>query len=124
VDVSYGLLPGSTDSKTEHKFGKLGAGAMIGYAPCLNRGMFEGLKKVADEKEIPRQIEIMNDDTGGTNADVISVVKGGVKTALVSIPLRYMHTSVETADLSDIEAAGKLIAAFIESSDLGGGKSE
>ncbi|MCL2037101.1 MAG: M42 family peptidase, partial [Oscillospiraceae bacterium] len=52
--------------------------------------------------------------TGGTNADSITIVKGGIKTALVSIPLRYMHTPVETVDLSDIESAGKLLAEFIK----------
>jgi endoglucanase len=110
VDVSYGLSPGGD----KHKCGELGKGPMIGYAPSLNRGMFEGLKKTADEWELPYQLEIMNRDTGGTNADTITVVKGGVRTALISIPLRYMHTPVETADLSDIETAGQLIAAFVE----------
>jgi len=76
--------------------------------------MSDGLIKTAQEWEIPYQLEIMNRDTGGTNADVISLVKGGVKTALVSIPLKYMHMPVETASIADIEAAGQLIAAFIE----------
>jgi endoglucanase len=110
VDVSYGMSPGGV----EHKCGELGGGAMIGYAPSLNRTLFEMLKNTAADRDIPHQIEIMNRDTGGTNADTISTVKGGIKTALISIPLRYMHTPVETADLGDIEAAGKLIAAFIE----------
>jgi len=114
VDVSYGLSPHCSDPKTEYKCGKLGGGPMIGYAPSLCREMFEGLKRTADEWDIKYQLEIMNRDTGGTNADSISTVKGGVKTALVSIPLRYMHTAVETACLEDIEAAGQLIAAFVE----------
>jgi endoglucanase len=112
VDVSYGLSPGC--SSIEHKCGKLGGGPMLGYAPTLNREMFEGFKKIAREHDVAYQLEIMSRDTGGTNADSITTVKGGVKTALVSIPLRYMHTPVETADISDIEAAGHLIAAFIE----------
>jgi endoglucanase len=113
VDVSYGTTPGC--SSIAHKCGELGKGPMIGYAPALNREMFEEMKKVAQINSIPYQVEIMNGDTGGTNADSITTVKGGVRTALISIPLRYMHTPVETADLSDIEAAGKLIAKFIES---------
>jgi endoglucanase len=112
VDVSYGMSPGCA----EHKCGKLGGGVMIGYAPSLNRSMFEMLKNSAADRAIAHQIEIMNRDTGGTNADTISLTKSGVKTALLSIPLRYMHTPVETADLGDIEAVGKLIAAFIEGS--------
>ena len=113
VDVSYGLSAG-LDSKTAAACGELGKGPMIGYSPALNRDMFEGLKKAAQKHDIPYQLEIMGGDTGGTNADSITMVKGGVRTALVSIPLRYMHTLVETADLSDIEAAGKLIAKFVE----------
>jgi endoglucanase len=112
VDVSYGMSPDC--SAVEHKCGKLGEGPMIGYAPSLNREMFEGMKKIAGRCDIPYQLEIMHRDTSGTNADPIGIVRGGVKTALVSIPVRYMHTPVETADLSDIEAAGKLIAAFVE----------
>jgi len=109
VDVSYGMSPGCP----ERKCGKLDGGPMIGYAPALDRDMFERLKTVAGKLGVPHQLEIMNRDTGGTNADVISLVKGGVKTALVSIPLRYMHTPVETASVADIENTGRLIAAFI-----------
>ncbi|MDR0197289.1 MAG: M20/M25/M40 family metallo-hydrolase [Oscillospiraceae bacterium] len=110
VDVSYAHSPGCK----KHKCGKSGGGPMLGLAPSLDREMFERLKKTADEWEIPYQLEIMNRDTGGTNADEISLAKGGVKTALVSIPLRYMHTPVETLALSDVEATGQLIAAYIE----------
>jgi endoglucanase len=113
VDVSFGACGSLT--ATEGKVGKLGDGPMLGYAPSLNRKMFEKLKTTAVEQNIPYQLEIMGRDTGGTNADSISIAKGGVKTALVSVPLRYMHTPVETADLSDIEAAGKLIAAYCSS---------
>jgi endoglucanase len=112
VDVSYGTTPGC--SSVAHKCGELGKGPMIGYAPALSREMFEGMKKIAAENEISYQLEIMNGDTGGTNADSVTTVKGGVRTSLLSIPLRYMHTPVETADLSDIEATGKLIARFVE----------
>jgi len=112
VDVSYGMSPGCP----ERKCGKLDGGPMIGYAPALDRNMFERLKKTAADKNIPYQLEIMNRDTGGTNADVISLIKGGVKTALVSIPLRYMHTPIETVSVADIENTARLIAAF-----MGGG---
>ncbi|MCL2070836.1 MAG: M20/M25/M40 family metallo-hydrolase [Oscillospiraceae bacterium] len=113
VDVSYGLSPG-LENKASTSVGRLGEGPMIGYAPSLNRGMFEGLKKTAVQCDIPYQLEIMSKGTSGTNADPIGIVRGGVKTALVSIPLRYMHTPVETVALSDIEAVGKLIAEFVE----------
>ncbi|MCL2754857.1 MAG: M42 family peptidase [Oscillospiraceae bacterium] len=118
VDVSF-AASGNLAAR-EGKVGELGKGAMLGYAPALNRTMFEMLKNTAIDCNLPYQSEIMNGDTGGTNADTVSVAKGGVKTALVSIPLRYMHTPVEVADLGDIESAGMLIARFIEGGIEGG----
>ena len=55
----------------------------------------------------------MNGRTG-TNADHITISKGGIKTALVSLPQKYMHTPIETVDVRDIESSAKLIAEFIE----------
>ena len=49
----------------------------------------------------------------GTNADQINISRGGVKTALLSIPLRYMHTQVEVIDTKDVEYTAELIAAYI-----------
>ena len=49
----------------------------------------------------------------GTDADVISRENAGIPTALLSIPLRYMHTPTETVDLRDIAAVGELMAAYI-----------
>lgn len=49
----------------------------------------------------------------GTNADAISVSEKGVKTALISIPQRYMHQSVETVDIADIENTAWLICSYI-----------
>ena len=62
---------------------------------------------------IPYQKEIMNGRTG-TNADHITISKGGIPSVLVSLPLRYMHTPVETVDVRDIESCAKLIAEFLE----------
>jgi endoglucanase len=112
VDVSYGLSPAGDSVK--HKCGVLGKGVMIGYAPVLNREMFEEMKKISAENGIDCQFEIMGGDTGGTNADSVTVVKGGVRTSLLSIPLRYMHTTVETVCLADIESTGRLIAGYVK----------
>lgn len=112
VDVSFA----AAHSMTEKKYGRLGKGPMIGYAPILNAKMSDKLKSIAKEKEIPYQVEIMGDDTG-TNADVIAVTKGGIRTGLISVPLRNMHTGAEIISVSDIENSAKLIAEYI----LGGG---
>ena len=49
----------------------------------------------------------------GTNADGITLSRGGVRTGLISLPLRYMHTPAEVVRLSDMEAIGRLLAAWL-----------
>lgn len=112
VDVSFADAP---DMPSE-KCGKLNKGPMIGIAPVLDYRISQKLKTVAEEKKIPYQLELMGDSTG-TNADHIAISKGGIKTGLVSIPQRNMHTGVEIIAVDDVENAAKLIAEYI----LGGG---
>ena len=109
VDVSFATTPDSN----EKECGKMNGGAMIGYSPILCREYSDLLVDIAKEKNIPYQKEIMNGRTG-TNADHITISKGGVPSALVSLPQRYMHTPVEVADIRDIENCAKLIAEFLE----------
>ena len=108
VDVSYGDYPGGAENKTW----KLGAGVMIGISPVLDRELFDKMKDTAQRNNIPCQIEVMGGKTG-TDADSISVARAGVRCALLSIPLRNMHTPVEAVSLSDIENTGRLIAGFV-----------
>lgn len=112
VDVSFADAP---DMPSE-KCGKLGKGPMIGFAPVLDRKISGKLKEIAENKNIPYQFEVMGDSTG-TNADDIAISKGGIKTGLVSIPQRNMHTGVEIISLDDVENSARLIAEYI----LGGG---
>lgn len=112
VDVSFADAP----DMPSNKCGKLGKGPMIGVAPVLDRKISQALKATAEKAEIPYQLEIMSDLTG-TNADHIAISKGGIKTGLVSIPQRNMHTGVEVVSLDDIEGCAQLIAEYI----LGGG---
>lgn len=108
-DVSFAVSKGVSSEQA----GKLGKGPMIGISPTLDREMSDKLKKIAQEKNIPYQIEVMNGKTG-TDADNIAVTKCGVKTALLSIPQRYMHTPCEVLDMEDIRNTGELLAAFIK----------
>ena len=65
-------------------------------------------------------MEIMNGRTG-THADEIAITKSGIKTGLVSFPLKYMHTPVEMIDVTDIDNSARLIAAFcVEQAKKGG----
>lgn len=112
VDVSFADAP---DMPSE-KVGKLNKGPMIGIAPVLDYKISQKLKAVAEEKKIPYQLEMMGDSTG-TNADHIAISKGGIRTGLVSIPQRNMHTGVEIVSVEDVENSARLIAEYI----LGGG---
>ena len=108
IDVSFG--DGPDISKEE--CGKLSEGAMIGYSPALDGVISKKLTNIAKENGIPAQSEIMGARTG-TDADVISVTRQGVRTGLVSIPLRNMHTAAEVVDLKDIKAVCDLLEKYI-----------
>jgi endoglucanase len=77
----------------------------------LHPDVFELLHDTAEAEGIPFTLEVSRADTY-TDADAVYLSRRGVPTGLVSIPLRYMHSPVETADLADIEGAVRLIAAF------------
>lgn len=109
VDVSFAASPIENGSITT----KLGKGPMVGMSPSLNVDISRIMVDLAKTHDIPFQYEGMGGSTG-TNADKIGVVRGGVKTALLSVPLRYMHTPVEVADLADIENTARLMAAFVK----------
>ncbi len=108
VDVSFASAPGVSSEK----YAVLGGGTMIGYGPSLDYEMSRKLAGIAENKKIPNQPEVMGRKTG-TNCDEIQVAGKGIKTALLSIPLRNMHTAVELCDLEDIENTAKLMAEYI-----------
>lgn len=108
VDVSFGVAPGVAKDLG----GELGKGPMIGFAAILDREMSKALVKIAEENEINYQSEVMSRSTG-TNADFVSISAQGIKTALVSVPLRSMHTVVEVVNTKDVEAAARLIGEYI-----------
>ncbi len=107
VDVGFASQPGVAPEQS----GELGKGPMIGCAPTLDYGMTAALRRLADEKNIPWQHDIMGGSTG-TNADEIAVSRGGVRCGLVSIPERSMHTAAEVVDIDDIENVAKLLAEY------------
>jgi endoglucanase len=108
VDVSMAEMP---DERPE-QCGVLGGGPMIGFAPVLDRALSRLLVDTAKEKNIPFQREIMASRTG-TDADAFAISREGVRTGLVSIPLRFMHSPSELLVLSDIEDTARLLAAVI-----------
>jgi endoglucanase len=108
TDVSFAYTP---DAK-KHECGEMGKGAMIGVSPSLDKNIANELKALAKDRNIPYQLEIMGGSTG-TDADSVCVSHGGIRTGLISIPEKYMHTPVEVVDTEDIMAVGRLMAAFV-----------
>ncbi|MGB9840907.1 M42 family metallopeptidase [Thermovenabulum sp.] len=112
VDVGHGNIP---DLPEEETF-KLGKGPVIALGPNIHPKIYERLKNLADEYKIPYQID-PNPSYTGTDAWSIQITRAGVPTGLISIPLRYMHTTVETLNTEDIKLIGRLLALFIASVD-------
>ena len=108
VDVSFGAFQGIPSQKT----GKLSKGPMICISPITDRFMTNNLIDICEKENIPYQREVCGSSTG-TNADIISVTKSGVRTALVSVPLLNMHTAAETISMYDVENTAKLIADYV-----------
>lgn len=108
VDVSFGNGIGIKDEEC----GKLGGGAMIGFSPTLDSGISAKLVLLAEDCKIKYQTEVMGGRTG-TNADVISVSRGGVRACTVSVPLRNMHTEAELLKISDLESVCDLLVKYI-----------
>ncbi|WP_303721988.1 M42 family metallopeptidase [Malonomonas rubra] len=90
---------------------------MVGEGPVIARGaninpvLFDLLMQIAEAEKIPVQVIGVPRATG-TDANAMQLSRGGVATALVGIPLRYMHTPVEVLSLSDLENAIKLLTSF------------
>ena len=112
IDVGFGRAPGLSEAETI----ELDKGPSIGLGPNFHPVMCEKLADVAKNREIPYQVEVIP-ARGGTDAWAIQVSQEGIPTALLSIPLRYMHTVVETACLKDIDRTGHLLASFISTLD-------
>ena len=79
----------------------------------MTRWMTERMLSKAREQGIPYQLEVMSGHTG-TNGWEMQISREGVATSVLSLPLKYMHTPVETLSLADMEGVAKLLAAFAE----------
>ncbi len=108
VDVGFGDDPYTEKSSVID----LGKGPSIGISPTLDRAFTKELVVICKEKAIPYQHDVMGGRTG-TNADSINNTGKGVKTALLSVPLRYMHTGIEVINIDDIENTARVIAEYL-----------
>jgi endoglucanase len=108
VDVGFGAQQGVSDTESVSMDG----GPAIAKGPNIHPLMHERLTAIAKDNELPHQLELSPGATD-TDAWAIQVAREGIPTALLSIPLRYMHTSVETVCVKDIQRTGRLMALFI-----------
>lgn len=109
IDVTFdGGTLGDSERETY-----LGGGPVIAIGPNIHPKLRKKLTQIAKEYNIPYQIEI-NEASTGTDAWDIQVTRQGIPTLLVSIPLKYMHSSVEIVNIQDIKNTGRLIARLIE----------
>ncbi len=110
VDVTHATDAPGIEIKDLGKH-PLGSGPVVSRGATLHPALFELLCEGARAQEIPFTIEASGRHTG-TDADAVHISRGGVPTALVSIPIRYMHSPVEPVCIDDVHAAAALIAAM------------
>lgn len=111
VDVTWASdAPGTDPADTGEV--KLGSGPVLCMGSAVNKKMNRLLQEIAREKGIPVQWELAPGRTG-TDGDSVNLTGGGVPMALVSIPLRYMHSSVEVGSWKDLENCIELVSEFL-----------
>jgi putative aminopeptidase FrvX len=112
VDVTFATDAPGTDEKElgRHKFG---SGPVLTRGSTLDPTVFELLHAAGEAEKIPFTVSASSRATG-TDADAFHISRGGIPSAVVSVPLRYMHSPVEMVQLDDVENAAKLIAAFAQ----------
>lgn len=113
VDVTH-ATDYPTVSKAQHGDVKIGGGPAITHGGCNHPEVVKRIEEVAKAKKIPLQHEAMS-ATSGTDTDVIFWTRGGIASALISLPNRYMHSPVEVVSLKDLEQVPQLLAAFVQS---------
>lgn len=107
TDVTHDTSTPLLDKK-KHGDVKAGQGPSITYAPAVHNKLLDIIIDAAEQNEIPIQREAASRRTG-TDTDAFAYSGGGVPSALISLPLRYMHTTVEMAHREDIENVIRLI---------------
>jgi len=108
VDATF-----ATDTPDEQDK-KVAGDVALGRGPVVNIGarVNKRLSKLLVEMDTPHQVQAVPGNTG-TDADVVTLSNCGIPTAVLSIPLRYMHTPVETCCPGDVEAAIKMISELV-----------
>jgi putative aminopeptidase FrvX len=112
IDVTFGSEP----SSPSHLTFPLGKGPTLGLGPVVHPFLYKTLKELAERLEIPVSIE-PTPRYSATDSDAMVGIAEGIPSAVIGIPLRYMHTPIEMIALKDITRTGRLVAEFIAQLD-------
>lgn len=107
IDVTFGKGPGAKDGTVF----ELNDGPTLGLGPNVHPGVYQALKDAATALEMKVHVD-PHTRASGTDAFGLQIARAGIPTGLVSIPLRYMHTMVETVALKDVRRSGRLLGEF------------
>ena len=107
TDVTHDTTTPMIDKKKEGHI-ELGKGPVIAYAPAVQQKLRDLITETAESKKISFQRAALSRATG-TDTDAFAYSNSGVASALISLPLRYMHTTVEMVHKNDVEAVIELI---------------
>ena len=106
VDVDHAKTP---DAKQHEAKEELGSGVIISRGPNMHGELTEKMIALAKNHDIRHQVNVAPGGNSGTNARAIQISREGVATALLGIPLRYMHSPQEVVSIDDVESASRLV---------------
>ena len=112
TDVTHDTSTPLIDPKQEGDI-RLGEGPALTYAPPVHRKLLQLIEETAIENKIPFQRQASSRTTG-TDTDAFAYANGGIPSALISIPLKYMHTTVEMAHFDDVTNLIRLVTASLQ----------
>ena len=112
VDVDHAKTP---DAKSSETAMLLGEGVIISRGPNMNRKFVELLDNLANDKKIKHQKNVIATGSSGTNARAIQTAGCGVATAILGLPMKYMHCANEVTSLDDIESIAQLLSEAAKS---------
>jgi len=110
-------LPGNPAHERVTKLGEGTAIKIMDSSSISDYNLVQFLRNLAEENGIKYQMEIL--PRGGTDSGAMQRARAGIPVATISIPTRYVHTTVEMAHWGDIDASVKLLASFLEKAHEG-----
>jgi len=105
-------LPGTEEHKMSTRLGGGAALSFIDGATCYNRPLMEFIFDLAKSKNIP--VQLKQTATGGNDAGALHVAAGGIPTAVISVPARYIHSPSSVISLADLQAVTSLVKCVIQ----------